>query len=315
MEPLSRLNQFLYRSRIIKGIDFLDFSFLLPALRFLPARMSEQLSKYRGLVRYFLDMDWRSISMGQPHIRQATKEALSRICTNCSDLEKKVAQRFINQSREETEAVYFAGKKKWPREIIFDNIEPLVALRETGRGLVLLSAHYDSCVAGITFLGRKGFRVNIFFDEIVYDTRVPKYLQRFFRKKYSNMARYLNGGNFISMRNISEIYRRLSKGETFIVVSDVMNFPNGIKVNFMNDEYTAPDGALRIALKTNSYLGAFVTLYEGNGVYRMVFSPPTLVSRADDPGKAVQGCYAFLSGYMMKSPERWWVCDKLLEFK
>jgi len=315
MDIISKVNKFLYRSRLIRCIDFLDFSLLLPSLRFFPVRMSEQLSKYRGLVRYFLDMDWRSISIGQPHIRHDTRQALSMICTNDSDLENKVVQRFINQSREEAEAVFFAGKNKWPREIIFDNIEPLITARETGKGLILLSSHYDSCVAGITFLGRKGFRVNIFFDETVYDPRVPKYLQRFFRKKYGNIAKYLNGGIFISMRNIREVYGRLLKGETFIVVSDVLNFPQGIKVKFMNGEYLAPDSTLRMALKTNSYLGAFVALHEGNGVYRMVFASPTLVSEAEDPEKIFRGCYAFLNDCMMKSPERWWVCDKLLEFK
>lgn len=315
MEIIGRLNKFLYGSGITKCIDFLDFSFLLPSLRFFPVRMSERLSKYRGLARYYLDMDWRSISVGRPHIKDDTKKALSLISADKSDLTKRVVQRFINQSREEMEAVFFAGKKKWPKEVLYENIEGLIAARESGRGLILLSSHYDSCVAGITFLGRRGFTVNIFFDEIVYDPRVPKYLQRFFMKKYGNMAKHLNGGIFISMRNIKDIYGRLSKGETFIVVADVMNFPQGVKVSFMNTECIAPSSALRIALKTNSYLGAFVTMHEGNGVYRMVFASPTLVSQAGDPEKVFRGYYAFLNDCMMKSPERWWVCDKLLEFK
>ena len=134
-------------------------------------------------------------------------------------------------------------------------------------------------------------------------------------KKYGSITKYLNGGAFITKKNMKGIYDRLSKGEVLIILSDVLNFPDGVKVRFMDRECIAPSGAIRISLKTNAYLSAFVTLHEGSGIYKTICATPTLISEAGDPEKALQGYYSFLSNMMMKAPERWWACDKLLEFK
>lgn len=312
---MNRINRFLYRYKLTRCIDYIDFTFLLPSLRYFPANVSERLSRYRGVMRYLLDMDWRSISIGYPHIKNDTRKALGLMCDRPIDLDRKLVKRFIHQSREEMEAIFFSGKKNWPKNVIFENLESLISVKKRGKGIILLGAHYDSCIAGITFFGRRGFTVNIFFDEIVYDPRVPKYIRKFFRTKYGNIAKYLNGGVFISKKNMKDIYGRLSKGEMFIVVSDVLNFPRGVKVRFMNRECIAPYGALRIALKTGSYLGAFATLHEGDSVYRTICASPTLMSEVEDPEETLRKYYSFLSDIMLKSPERWWACDKLLEFK
>lgn len=314
MEIVDRLTAFLYKSRLIRCIDYVDYRFLLPSLYYLPVRMSERLVQWRGLIRYALDMDWRSVAVGHPHIKRDTEKALKFLCGEHVYNRKMVLERFIHQSREEMEAIFYRGKENWPRKVIFENFDSFLSIREQKRGLVLLSAHYDSCIAGITFFGNKGFTVNIFFDDIVYDPQVPQYMQRFFRTKYKNIEKYLNGGIFISKNNLKDIYSRLSKGEIFIVVSDVLNQPQGIKVQFMNKECTAPYGALKIPLKTNSYLGAFITLWEGNGVYRTICATPALLSEAEDPVEVVRGYYRFLTDIVLKAPERWWASDKLLEY-
>ena len=314
MEIADGLTKFLYKNGIIKYIDYVDYRFLLPSLYYLPIRVSEQLAQLRGLMRYVLDMDWRSVAIGRPHVKSDTERALKFLCGENAYVRKMVLMRFIHQSREEMEAIFYRGKGNWPRKVIFENLGSFQAVRERKKGLVLLSAHYDSSIAGITFLANEGFTVNIFFDDIVYDSRVPQYIQDFFRKKYRNIEKYLNGGIFISKKNLKDIYGRLSEGQIFIVVSDVLNRPQGIKVRFMNKECTAPYGALKIPLKTNSYLGAFITLWEGRGVYRTICATPTLISEAENPVEVVRGYYQFLTDMILKAPERWWASDKLREF-
>jgi len=312
---MNRINRFLYKCKLTKCIDYMDFTFLLPSFRYFPTNVSERLSKYRGMMRYLLDMDWRSVSIGYPHIREDTRNALALIMNDRTDLERKVVKRFIHQSREEMEALFFQGKEGWPNKVLYENLESFLSVKEQGHGLIVLGAHYDSCGAGAAFFGKQGFTVNILFDEIVYDPRVPQHIQRFFKTKYGNIGKYLNGGEFIPKKNLKEIYSRLSRGEMVIALSDVMNLPQGVKVRFMNRECIAPSGALRISLKTNSYLGAFATLHEGSGVYRTICAPPTLMAGAKDPEEILRKYLTFLSDIMLQSPERWWACDKFLEFK
>jgi lauroyl/myristoyl acyltransferase len=314
MEIADGLIALLYKHKIVRCVDRIDYRFLLPSLYYLPVSISERLAQCRGLMRYALDVDWRSVAVGRPHIKRDTERALKFICGENAYGRNMLLKRFMHQSREEMEAIFYRGKENWPRKVVFENLESFQSVREQKKGLVLLSAHYDSSIAGITFLANEGFTVNIFFDDIVYDPQVPEYIRSFFRTKYRNIEKYLNGGIFISKKNLKDIYGRLSEGQTFIVVSDVLNRPQGIKVQFMKKECTAPYGALKIPLKTNSYLGAFITLWEGKGVYRTICAAPTLVSEAENPVEVVRGYYRFLTDMILTAPERWWASDKLLEF-
>jgi lauroyl/myristoyl acyltransferase len=305
---------FLYRTGLIRLIDYLDTRLLMPPLRHLPIGLAERIANWRGRYRYILDMDWRSIALGQPRVRAETEKALEVLCGPGTDIRSRVRSRFLHQSREEMEATFFAGRKDWPRKVVYENLESFRAVQEEGRGLVLLSAHFDSCVAGITFLGSEGFRVNIYYDDIVYDSRVPRHIQDFFRYKYGGMESRANGGTMVAKSALKDVYARLLKGELFVMVSDVLNRPEGVPVTFLNRPCAAPLGTLRIAQKTDSSLGAFVTRWEGKGVYRTICATPPRLSPATEPEAVLAKYYAFLSEQILASPERWWASDKMLEF-
>ncbi len=302
-------------SKLLRWLDILDFVLVLNALKHLPVPIAEWLSNIRGFIRYVFDLDWRSTSIGFPFVRGNTMKAYSSfICP--PDKHKKVRERFIHQAREELEAKFISCRKKqWPVKVVYENIASLNKVRQEGRGLILLAAHFDSSIAGSTFLGDLGFDVNIFYDDIVYDSRVPMTFQKFFREKYKAIQTHYNKGIFISRRNIREIYPRLKKGEIFILMSDVLNVSGALSVEFLNQRYEASDKALRLALKTGAYIGAYVTVWEGHGSYRTILSDPVLPSRSMGPNYAIQQGYTFLSEFILKSPERWWVADTLVGFK
>lgn len=302
-------------SKLLRGLDILDFALILNALKHLPVPVAEWLSNIRGQVRYAFDLDWRSTSIGYPFVRGNTLKAYNSF-TGSPDNHKKARERFIHQSREELEAKFIScGKKQWPAKVVYENLASLNKVRQEGRGLILLAAHFDSSVAGSAFLGDLGFDVNIFYDDIVYDGRVPMTFQKFFREKYKAMQTHYNKGTFISRRNIREIYPRLMKGEIFILMSDVLNVSGTLSVEFLKQRYEASDKALRLALKNGAYIGAYVTVWEGHGSYRTILSDPVLPSQAMDPNYAIQKCYTFLSEFILKAPERWWVADTLVGFK
>lgn len=312
---MMNIASFIYKTRLNNIIDFLDYVVVLRLMCSLPVRTAERLAALRGHLRYFFDLDWRSSCLGYPFVREKTLRAFSSFI-DPSSIDKKVQGRFVHQSLEELEAMLFSRHgKNWPREVIYENIEPLKIIQEEGKGIILLTAHFDSSVAGSVFLGDLGVNVNIYYDEIVYDSRVPCYFQNFFRKKYSAIKSHYNDGDFISRKNLKGLHRRLKQGEVFIWLYDVLlNLPGRINVRFLGKNYRAPDNALRIALSTGSYIGAYVTIREGDGNYRTVFSKPVLPSELDDPGDAIREACSFLSGWILKSPERWWAADTLCDY-
>jgi lauroyl/myristoyl acyltransferase len=284
-------------------------------LKKLPLTVAEHIAILRGRLRYYLDLDWRSSCLGHPFVRQKTFEAFSSmdVDTQCQN---KVKERFVSQSREELEAKLFSCTNSgWPRKISYENLHYLYEIQKEGKGIILLTAHFDSSVAGSIFLGNLGFNVNIFYDEIVYDARVPQFFQKFFSSKYSAMQSHYNKGIFISKKNIKHIYPRLKEGQIFVWLSDILNVGGEIEIEFLHRHFMVPDAALRIALRTGSYVGAYIVKWEESGRYRMIFSKPCLPSALEKPEKALRECYVFLSSSILSCPERWWVADKMLEFK
>lgn len=306
----------MYRTRLYRVFDFIDYSLVLNILKYLPIRVSERLALFRGIIRYFFDLDWRSSCLGYPFLKQNTARAFSAFLDSPSP-EKMVLERFMHQSREELEGKLFSQHRKhWPVEVTYENFAAFQRISEEGKGIILLTAHFDSSIAGSVFLGDLGFNINIFHDEVVYDSRVPGVFQRFFREKYRGMQSRYNCGTFIQRRNLREIYYRLEKGEVFVWLHDVvLNMEGKIDVEFLKEHYKAPNSALKIARDTGSYIGAYVTLWEGSGRYRTIFSEPRLPSQFQNPAEVLRECYAFLSDAILRRPERWWIADTLCEYK
>lgn len=311
------LTRVFYKLRLYLIVEYLDFKLFLRLLRRLPVELAEGLSCVRGYVRYILDLDWKSTCLGYPFMRDRTGQALVSIFgIERVNAERLVISRFIHQSREEYEAMMFSFRgKAWPKKTVFDNLEPIQQLQQINKGIVFLTAHFDSSIAGSTFIGDLGYNVNIFYDDIVFDRRVKTFIQEFFREKYSGMQSHFNSGIFISARDLRSIYRRLKHGEIFIWLSDVMNTGNKIVVSFLGHEFYANNGPLRVAMKTDSALSAYITEWLGKGEYKTTFMTPVMPNSLSNPEKALQDCYDFMSQFITKAPERWWIVDTSLNFK
>jgi lauroyl/myristoyl acyltransferase len=251
---MDTLRLLIYRTRLFRLLDFLDFALFLNVLKYLPVRLAEKLSALRGSLRYLLDLDWRSSCLGHPFIRGNTAMVYSTLISP-PDVEKAVRDRFVHQSREEMEAKLHT--RRWPRKVEYENLHAIQDVQQTGRGLILLTAHFDSSIAGAAFLGDLGYNVNLFVDEIVYDDRVPAYFQNHFRNKYNAMQDRFNNGVIISQKSLRESYRRLQNGEILVWLYDsILGIPGDIDVDLIKKPYRASDSVLKIARKTGSYIGA-----------------------------------------------------------
>ena len=168
-----------------RAIMWCDFTLFLPLLARLPLRLGHRLAAWRGTLNWVLDREWRSISIGQRYIRAATDQAMMQIVPDLSPSETRglTRRRFETNSREEFEAYLLMNDRM--RELSF-SIHGLEDLREQsvrGRGVVLLTMHFDSFIFGIVYLGMTGLVVNAMSSDIVENPLVNSCVRRFFFKK------------------------------------------------------------------------------------------------------------------------------------
>jgi lauroyl/myristoyl acyltransferase len=312
--PMDNMTRCVYRTKLYYPLELINYA-LLRLCKFLPVNISEAAALLRGNMRYFLDLDWKSTSLGYPFIRENTEKAMALI-SGSAFTGSSVRERFIHQSREELEGILCSlPAVRWPREAKFEDIRFVEEIRRKGHGMILLTAHFDSSISGSIFLADLGYTVNLFYDDVVYDETLPFFLRSFFRDKYAAMRCRFNSGDMVSRDNLMDVHRRLRKGEILVWLYDILlSRPGRIEVNFLGRRYTAPDSAVKMALQTKSYLGAYVTQWLGNGGYRTSFLKPVLPSEDGGGDSFIREYYAFLSDFIMASPERWWIADALTNF-
>lgn len=181
---------------------------------------------------------------------------------------------------------------------------------QRSRGLILLTPHFDSFFVGVAFLARSGAKINLMTSAVTQDPRVDPAVQRHFDNKYRGLERYLNGGQLLNMEDgLRPFYRMLERRETLVVLGDAPVLGDGVSmsVDFLGSPRTLAGGALRMAQRTGSDLGAYVCRYLAPGRYELELCP---AGPADD-AETVTRIYRFFSKQIQANPGRWWAADLL----
>nr|HDN01029.1 hypothetical protein [Deltaproteobacteria bacterium] len=303
------------------SIQSLDYGVLLPAMAKTPLFIGERLAKIRGTFNFFLDYDWRSVAVGHRFVRSGTYQAMNLLSPGSGRLSNMVAtlHRFIHYSREEWEACLLSGKyiQTIFRQSTFEGLDKLLDYQKYGRGIVLLTCHFDSFVMGIILLGMAGLRVNAVSSSVVEDPRVHASVQKFYYDKYRNMEKFMNRGKVVHFeKDLRFFYSALEKGEAVVILADVpaASKKTEVIVPFLGDTRRMAPGAWRIAKKTDSVLGAFVCLHDKPGEYR-VLCYLAGDQRSSDPAVEMTPIYKFLDQQIRLHPERWWASELLLQYE
>jgi lauroyl/myristoyl acyltransferase len=296
-----------------------EYTLFLPLLARLPLRLGYPLAAWRGTLNWVFDREWRSISLGRHYIRAATDQAMKQVLPDLSAAEtrKLTRRRFEGNSREEFEASLVIQNRM--RELRF-SVQGLESMREQlarGRGVVLLSMHFDSFILGIVCLGMSGFVVNVMTSDVVENPLVDGCVRRFFFRKYRGMERYLKGGKAVHVeQNLRFFYQALLNGECVVILADLptsSDKDHRTWVPFLGRERSFLSGAFRLARRTGSALAGFVCQWEGMDRYVVTLSecmPPEKVTEA-----SYEQVYAFLDAAIRRNPERWWAADLLRTFE
>lgn len=295
----------------------LDYLWLLPAMARLPHRLGFAAANLRGAFNAWLSRDWRSMSLGYRHTALQTANAYALLTPELSPkvISERVAARFVTESRCDFEA-YLVNSNRTKGLVCDFDISTLgcYLLDEHSKGLVLLTPHFDSFWLGIVFLGHflsnSGRMIQVMSSSVFEDPRVHPGISTHFLDKYLGIERFLNGGKMLHFEDgLRPYYQALERGDILIVLGDAPPIPNGVQMNvdFLGAHRTLAGGAVKIAKKQNSWIGAFVCTSTQMGRYQLDFSP---ISKINTQG-AVSDAYDFLSAQIYASPEKWWAADLL----
>jgi 2-polyprenyl-3-methyl-5-hydroxy-6-metoxy-1,4-benzoquinol methylase len=290
-----------------------DFAWVLPVLARLPLTLAYRAAHWRGLVNARTGRDWRSMALGRRHIRSQSLAGYRLLPVPASEetLCAWCAERFIVEAREELEAQFVAAGRVNGLSCAFEPSGAALVGHQRSHGLVLLTPHFDSFFLGVAFLARNGAKVNLMSSAVTQQPGVDTAVTRHFFRKYRGLEHYLNGGKVLDMETgLRQFYRLLERGETLVVLGDAPVLPDGVsaQVNFLGANRLVAGGALRMAQRTGSDIGAYVCRHLEHNNYALELGP---VGPADEPA-SIDAVYAFLGAAIQSNPGHWWGADLLV---
>jgi lauroyl/myristoyl acyltransferase len=120
----------------------------------------------------------------------------------------------------------------------------------------------------------------------------------------------MNGGRMLDMElGLRPFYQMLERGECLVILADAPAVVGSAVATpyFLGCRRQMAGGALRMARKTGSDIGAFVCRYLKPGQYCLKGGP---IVSAGDP-QAFDTVYRYLSDEIEAAPGRWWASDLL----
>lgn len=288
-----------------------EYGFLVPAMAGLPASLAYPLSGLRGRFNARHDRDWVSLSLGHRHVAAMAAEGYRQFLPP-EVVDAALIERFETVAREEMEAraLHAYGLSHFDVDIA-DGLARL-AQRPRNRGLVLITAHLETFVLGIAALASTGERIHPVMSKVSEDPRIAPAVRAHFRLKYEGLQRHLQGGALADAEtSMRHFYRALARGEIVVVLADSPPPPGatGECVPWLGTDRGLAQGALRLACRSGSLLGAFACHYLGGRRHSVSLSP------LHDPSLNPQGSYAaafeFLEQHIRRRPGRWWASHLL----
>jgi len=298
---------------LLRRVHHLDYAWLLPLLARLPLALAWPLAGWRGWMNGRLGRDWCSVALGTAHVERQTLLGYRQLAPQATPAQqqRRCRQRFAVESRDEFEACWLGARRLGALECSFDAPAQALLLRQSGRGLVLLTPHFDSFYLRVAFLAQaSGRRFNLMSSAVFRDPRVGPTVTRHFARKYAAMELHLNGGLVPEMENgLRPFYRMLAEKETLVVLGDASKLPHGaaMTVDFLGGQRELAGGAMRLAQHSGSDLGGFVCRCVGPGRYELQVCAP---GSPDDPATLTR-VYAMFSQAITAQPGAWWAADLL----
>lgn len=297
---------------ILRFLHHADYAWLLPFMARLPLGLGYLLARWRGEINARLGRDWRSMALGTRHIarQSAAGYRLIRPQATPEELQALVQERFRAESLEEFEGRLIAANRIPELTGLIEPVSFAETCKQRDRGLLLLTPHFDSFWLGTVFLAQAGMTVHAMTSAVTHDPRVIPAVQQHFFTKYRGMERWLHGGSMLNMEEgLRPFYQILERKECLVVLADAPVTARSAVASpwFLGGRRQLAGGALRLARKTGSDIGAFVCRHLKPGRYLIKGGP---IVPASDP-QAFDLLYRYLSDEIEAAPGRWCAADLL----
>ena len=218
-----------------------------------------------------------------------------------------IAQRYFEMMARECCDIYCLHHQgpRYLRDVVrFENLHDFEAVYKKPGGKLLLLFHFDRLTLISSALGQAGFSHGIItqpIDETNPD--LSDHDRRFLAMKVRLQQTMAGGGWFVAGRDTRGIVQALQQGKTLILLSDVRPGPESrrvVKLPFLGQTLTIPDGAMRLAELTGATMVAGLCKSEGRR------AKVSFLSLQGPPQTALGQAVQWLEGAILEAPHRWW---------
>lgn len=305
------------------GIDIISWEYRtwLGITAKLPLPIGASLSALRGAINAASDRDWRSLSLGQPYVRERTALALKELegirtlqeghhrsgNLSARSIKQRTRERFIYSAYEEWQAALI--QKNRAEQLSFEGEAQHQKLPSQ---IIVATMHVDSPMLGLVQLGRWGRPLCALSSDIVEDPRVHPAIQWFFKEKYRAMATHWQGGRCMHKEREMSLFIKAAKhGRSLAIFCDSpgkLGHSKGYLTPFLGANRLMAPVLHRVAHLVQLPVVAMLCRRISTTRYRIEFSHLCHPTKADD---WLVPIYQFWTDKILENPSAWWACDLL----
>lgn len=300
-----------WRARLWAQVAALDYGVLLPALARLPRGAARPLWLLRGLVNAVFDWDWRTLSLGHGYVRRSTMMAMRALRALSPHPLPPAAtltlRRYLCNSREEADCwrLLHLDYGRLSHEI--RGLEPLLQARREGRGVVLLTGHFDSLYVGLALLARAGLTVNLMSSAITQQQAVPPAIRRHFQRKIASLETLLAPGRVVHFEDdLGFFFQALRRGEIVVIACDGPSTTpkRATEVDFLGARRPMAPGPRVLAERASATVAMYRCQESRFGHFEVEVTEPLTLEQG-----GLQLAFHAFESHLLAQPWRWWAAD------
>jgi lauroyl/myristoyl acyltransferase len=193
-------------------------------------------------------------------------------------------------------------------------LEKMLQQASPNKGLVVLTAHFDSFIVGMVGLGLCGRKTSVTTSNVYEHEQVHSAVSAFFNRKYRGAEKFLNGGKFMHVEtSLRAFYKALQRKETVVVVADVPATLDGQGewLAWFGKQRKVANGGFRMAIETDSLICAMVSVTNAEGEVSWLCSD---VYNPETDTHFAQSLFGFFETSILENPGKWWASHLLQDY-
>ena len=283
---------------IISLFTYFGLSGIIKLIELIPERLMRSFGSLLSKIYYFLAIKNRKLAIR--NVRLALSDSVSE-----KDMQNIVRQSFKTMGQAVMDTIYFrkVSSNEISKSIAVEGLENLKKAFESGRGVIVVSAHFGT-------FSMVGVRLTIagYCSNLIARRMRDKKLEKIFVK----ICRAA-GQKVIFNKPIVTFFRRCTKAllnnELIILMVDQNFGTDGVPVNFFNRQAMVPMGPVGLSMRTGSPLLPVFLVKEKNNQYVLKIEPVITISSTGnnelDTKIGSQAVVDVIERYIRKYPGQW----------